>query len=215
MLSGLGCASAAAKKATAKKSPDLLSQIQGARTPGGALIIDEATGRMGAIHLGMSLGGAEAALPREMFASSLNAGQDASYCSAPTGGGHCRRGVVLWVFGACAIGFPTSANCGVSTTAGPVAVINLITNGDPRKNQESSEAVTLRGLRLGSPMSDVLRLYRNAKKRSGTCQAGPFIFGNTKYVTLTGKSVTLVISVSDGTVIEISLIEGRHPNLCR
>lgn len=159
--------------------------------------------------------GAEAALPREMFASSLNAGQDASYCSAPTGGGHCRRGVVLWVFGACAIGFPTSANCGVSTTAGPVAVINLITNGDPRKNQESSEAVTLRGLRLGSPMSDVLRLYRNAKKRSGTCQAGPFIFGNTKYVTLTGKSVTLVISVSDGTVIEISLIEGRHPNLCR
>src|SRR5260221_362134 len=75
------------------------------------------------------------------------------------------------------------------------------------------QAVTLRGIRLGSDESAVARRYETAPSSNWLC--GGLIPGlaRTTYVILTGQN-TLSITTVRGHVREIALIAGRHPNSC-
>ena len=138
----LGACGAAAVKPTS-----LLPHLHGARTPSGDLVIDEVRGRFGGLYLGMSVTAAKKKMPAANYWSSLHAGQDLSYCNRPERN-NCDGAVYLGIFGACEIGINQTTACDSADAAGPVAEIDLSANGNPLRNREGHEAVTLRGIRL-------------------------------------------------------------------
>ncbi len=78
----------------------------------------------------------------------------------------------MWTTPRCAAGFDNSGACILGNVAGPLAEIDLTANGDPRKNREAREAVTLGGIQLGSPGADVTDRYKISETTQDLCSGG-------------------------------------------
>ena len=211
IVAGASCGSTAATRPVTKLFP----KLAGTRTPTGELIIDESRGRFAGLRLGMSMAAAEKTLPHANFSSSFHPAEDASYCSAPASGGNCGSGVILDIFDGCEIGLENAASCFTANPFGPLTEIDILSQGNPLGNRESQQAVTLRGISLGSPAVAVAREYRFTDKTTGLCNNdGGARFPGTTYTILSGKNTTLLITMGGGIVKEISLVAGRHPQIC-
>jgi len=123
-----------------------------------------------------------------------------------------RGAIYLGLFGACEIGVDVSAECVSSTAAGPLVEIDLGANGNPLRHGESDQAVTQRGIHLGSPTRQILRRYTIIDQSAKLCSGGPRPVGVT-YVALAGKN-TIAFTVGRGVVQQISLIAGTHRHPC-
>jgi hypothetical protein len=150
-------------------------------------------------------------LPHANYAGSFYAGGGAAYCSHPAKSACGPTGVVLWVLGACVLGLDTTGVCLDPNAVGPLGAIDLVAAAP--SSREGREAVTLRGIRLGDPVDTVLRVYKKARVATGTCGAIIPAFSGPTYVIVAGHD-TLSIATFKGRVREITLIEGKHPNLC-
>lgn len=193
----------------------LVQSLSGPRNASGDLIIDEAHGRFGPLRLGMSLAAAKKALPAADYWFSSYPGGDAWYCDNLRHN-RCRNGagIQLWIVGACEVSFGREPDACLDPRAnapGPVSAIDF-RGGEP-PSRESRAVVTLRGIRLGSPATSIQRKYRISEEARPCGQAVPTIAGTT-YVILAG-SITLALTTYHGVVADISLIAGRHPDLCK
>ena len=150
------------------------------------------------------------ALPHATYASPLVVGGGAAYCSHPIKG-QCLGGVILWVLGACVLGLDPGGVCLDPNAVGPLGAITL--GGPPDRTAESGMAVTLRGLQLEDPLSAIFRLYKTAHLSTGTCGSIIPMFSGPAYVVVSGMN-TMSIATLHGRVRAITLISGRHPNLC-
>lgn len=185
----------------------LLDQIQGARTRTGALIIDERDGRVGALRLGMPLSAAKKVLSAAYYWGAMTPGTDASYCSRPRG--NTCGGVSLQLVSGCTT--PPTVPCSPNGH-GPVYEIELDAATNPADAPESADAVTLRGIRLGTPGREISRVYTITDVGGTTC-AGNTAAPAKNYIAVSGDN-TLAITVYQRVVWSITLISGRYPHYC-
>jgi hypothetical protein len=172
------------------------------------VLINETVGTVGGIRLGESLASVRKLVPARFYWSALDAsGQDAIYCSLPSGDS-C-NGVMLHIFDRCGLAF-----CINGSTHG-VAEISLQVIGDPDAYAPSRAAETLKGIHIGSPARSVLKAYKITDVGPNVCaSAGSAPDPGRTFVTVT-KANTLAISSHAGRVWAISLFSGRQPHLCR
>ena len=192
------------------KVGSLLSQLGGARTPAGDLVINELHGRLGRLYLGMSISAAKNVMPPANFWLSQIPGEDLTYCSRPSGSS-CTGPISITITSYCER-WATLA-CDEQNVAGPVAEIDLSAGTNPLKSSAIRDAVTLRGVRIGSPTSEISRKYKVTDIGDVLCGGATPPPGST-YVALAGKN-TIAITSNHGVVYTIALIAGRHPHLCR
>jgi hypothetical protein len=188
----------------------LLPELHGARTSSGKVIFDEADGRFGGVALGTSVSAARTQMPAQNLVGSMVPGQDLIYCSRPTSAG-CTKGIVVNIVGYCEIWF--AATCAPGNIAGPVSEISLVAVTNPLLNPESQDAVTLRGIGLGSSANSVGHAYRITETGTVTCGSVDEPPPGASYISVVGKN-TIEFTTHLRVVWAITLWAGRHPRLC-
>lgn len=204
IATAVGCG-AAAKGAAPPTG--LLDQIKGPRTQAGALIINERTGRIGALRLGMSFAAMRKMLPARYYWGAMVPGTDASYCSRPRG--NTCSGIALDLTSGCTT--PPTVPC-FPNGHGPVYEIDLSAAMNPANAPEAAGAVTLRGIRLGTPVRKLLGAYVFTEVGGTTC-AGETPAPAKNYITVNGQTTT-AFTVYEHAVWSIALIWGRFPHYC-
>ncbi len=190
----------------------LLSKLSGARTHSGTLLLDENAGRFGRLRLGMSLAQARKVMPSSNYWGDFAPGESLEYCSHPAGN-RCGGPVYLGIWSSCGIDIDTAgAACYAPNVTGPVVEIDLGAIGYPR-SVESHDAVTLRGIRLGSPTRQVVSRYHIVgRSPTSNCNGAPVVPGRT--LIAFAKKNTILFTFDKGVVYQIGIVAGRHPKLC-
>lgn len=178
------------------------------------LIIDVARGRFGPLHLGMSMTRARRMLPAKNLWKGVSDTGDLIYCSSPQRDS-CSGDVELAVVSACAVTARVRAACTYNGASGPVAEIDLFANDSTNQflAPETRDAVTLRGIHLGSPIPQIKRRYAiTAKAEDTTCAS--IGAGGPTLTAVVGEN-TIVFTKLNGVVYGITLFAGKQPEACK
>lgn len=192
----------------------LLPHLRGPRTAGGKLLIDEAQGRFAGLRLGMSIAAARRLLPARNYWKGGSGNGRLAYCSSIRNG-TCSGDVELDVVTACAVTAKVRTSCPYTGAMGPVTEIDLFANGGQANqfvNPETWQAVSSRGIHLGSEITRVKRAYTvTARARDVDCAVAGA--GGPTLTAVVGNN-TIVFTELNGVVYGITLFMQKQPDAC-
>lgn len=165
--------------------------------------LDEKYGRLGQLHLGMTLAESTSVIPHRFFFAQMSPNISV-FCDQSTVGHTC-IGLLLEISTTCA-----EELC-IQGGQGPVARI-AVSAAKALSTPEARDVATDKGVALGSTLRFVRLSYRIVETGDSSCGGG-FPPPSRTYVALSGRN-TLAFSVHDGVVWAMTLIAGRHPRLC-
>lgn len=206
VLSGCGDASRSVKGPQVRPG-GVIANVAGPRVRG-RLLIDERTGSVGSIRLGMAVADLPRFIPKKFYWGSRVAGSAAFYCSRPAGRSCVGAQVVMYA--------PTAAvrhaGSGLSVRWGLINEIDVVAGVTVAgRIVDGSGVVTRRGIHPGSSVDQVKQRYRIDGSGPG-CRFAPPETAR-MYYSIVGDR-TIGFETQRGRVVRIALFAYKKTSEC-